>query len=116
MKQRRPATLSPARPYRIVFVTAPSRKEGSRLARGILERKLAACVNLIPGIRSWYWWKRKVASSREVLLVIKTHSGRLQPLHRWIRENHPYEVPEFLAFETSHGDARYLQWLLTSLS
>ena len=99
----------------IVFVTAPSRRVAERLAKGILSEKLAACVNLIPGIRSWYWWKGKVASDPEVLLVIKTAAARLESLRRWIRANHPYELPEFLAVHVSYGDADYLKWIESSL-
>ena len=96
-------------------MTAPSRKEAERLAKGILSKRLAACVNLSAGIRSWYWWKGKVASDPEVLLIIKTGRERLQLLHRWIRANHPYETPEFLALPVLQGDSDYLQWLNANL-
>jgi len=101
---------------RVVFVTVPSRKIAERLAKGILSQKLAACVNLIPGIRSWYWWKGKVASDPEVLLVIKTAASRLEALRRWVRAHHPYELPEFLALPVSDGDAAYLKWIQNNLS
>lgn len=101
---------------RVVFVTAPSRKIGERLAKGILSKKLAACVNVIPGLRSFYWWKGKVASDPEVLLVIKTASPRLEALRRWVRANHPYELPEFLALPVSDGDPAYLKWIQSNLS
>ncbi len=104
-----------ARGAHVVFVTAPSRKVAERLAKGILSKKLAACVSLIPGIRSWYWWKGKVASDPEVLLVIKTAASRLESLRRWIRANHPYELPEFLALPVAYGDASYLKWIESSL-
>ena len=101
---------------RLLFVTVPSRKIGERLAKGILSKKLAACVNLVPGLRSFYWWKGKVASDPEVLLVIKTASSHLEPLRRWIRAHHPYELPEFLAVRVSEGDPAYLKWLQSNLS
>lgn len=82
----------------------------------MLRKKLAACVNLVPGLRSFYWWKGKVESGSEVLMVIKTGNSRLQALHRWLRANHSYEVPEFLAFPLSRGDETYLKWLRNSLS
>lgn len=105
-----------ARSARVVFVTAPSRKVGERLAKGILSKKLAACVNVIPGLRSFYWWKGKAASNSEVLLVIKTASTHLEALRRWVRANHPYELPEFLALSASDGDAAYLKWIQNNLS
>ena len=105
-----------ARSARIVFVTAPSRKVAERLAKGILSKKLAACVNLIPGLRSFYWWKGKVASDPEVLLLIKTASTRLEALRRWVRTHHPYDLPEFLALPVSDGDPAYLKWIQDSLS
>lgn len=104
-----------ARGPHVVFVTAPSRKVAERLAKGILSKKLAACVSLIPGIHSWYWWKGKVASDPEVLLVIKTAASRMESLRRWIRANHPYELPEFLALPVAYGDASYLKWIEASL-
>lgn len=96
-------------------MTASSSSEAESLARGILRNKLAACVNLVPGIRSFYWWKGKVDSGREVLLLIKTERSRLQRLHRWVRANHSYEVPEFLALPLDRGDPTYLEWLRSSL-
>lgn len=97
-------------------MTAPSRRVAERLAQGILAKRLAACVNLVGGIRSWYRWKGKVNSDSEILLIIKTARGSLRPLHRWIRSNHPYEIPEFLSVPLAEGDADYLEWLKTPLS
>ena len=104
-----------ARGPHVVFVTAPSPKVAEHLAKGILSKRLAACVNVIRGIRSWYRWKGKVASDPEVLLLIKTSATRLESLRRWIRANHPYELPEFLALPVSCGDAAYLKWIQYSL-
>ena len=104
-----------ARGPHVVFVTAPSRKVAERLAKGILSKKLAACVNVIPGLRSFYWWKGTVASDPEVLLLIKTTASRLESLRRWVRANHPYELPEFIALPVSYGDPAYVKWIETSL-
>ncbi len=70
----------------------------------------------MPQIRSWYWWKGRVASDPEVLMIIKTHRGSLKTLHAWIRANHPYDTPEFLALSVTHGDTAYLKWLQSNLS
>lgn len=101
------------RSVRVVFVTAPSRATAERLAKGILSEGMAACVNLIPGLRSLYRWKGKLRSDPEVLLVIKTSSARLEALRRWVRAHHPYELPEFLALPVSEGDPAYLKWIRT---
>ena len=116
MKRRPFGSLVPARSVRIVLVTVPSTREAKRLAQGILRKKLAACVNWVPQIRSWYWWEGKVASDPEVLMIIKTVQGSLKTLHAWILTHHPYEVPEFLALSVTHGDSTYLKWLRSSLS
>ena len=119
MKPRRPAQLLSARSlrsFRIVLVTVPSRTKAERLARGILSKKLASCVNLVGGVRSWYRWKGRVNSDSEFLLIIKTAQGSLRSLHRWIRDNHPDEVPEFLSITPTEGDSDYLQWLKANLS
>lgn len=115
LKRRRTGSLVSGRSARVVLVTVPSAQEAKRLAQGILGEKLAACVNLVPRIRSWYWWKGRVTSDPEVLMVIKTARSSLKTLHAWIRANHPYEVPEFLALSVTHGDSTYLKWLQSSL-
>lgn len=94
---------------RIVLVTHPSR--GARaFARGLVERRLAACVNLVP-LRSVYRWKGRIESAPEVQLVIKTTAGRLKALERHVASEHPYDTPEFLALATARAAERYQRWL-----
>jgi periplasmic divalent cation tolerance protein len=100
-----------AAPLQVVFVTAPDPEVGRRLARALVEERLAACVNLLPGVRSTYRWAGAVQEDDEVLLVIKTREDRLAALSRRVHELHPYELPELIAVGILGGSERYLAWL-----
>lgn len=95
----------------IVFCTCPDAATADRLARGVVEARLAACVNALPAVRSTYRWHDRVEQAEEVLLVIKTERDRLDALSRRLREMHPYELPEVLAVEASAGLPEYLDWV-----
>ena len=84
---------------RLVFVTASSRKEARKLARGILEKHLAACVNLIPEVESHYWWQGTREQGSEVLLMIKTSAEQFEAVSAAVRANHSYECPEIVALD-----------------
>jgi len=99
----------------LVLTTAPPDDTGETLARALVERRLAACVNRIPGIRSIYRWKERVESEEEELLIVKTSPLLLDRLEETIREIHPYEVPEMLVLPASGGFPPYLDWLADSL-
>ena len=100
----------------VVLVTSPNAKRSERLSKGLVEGKLAACVNRIPSITSRYWWKGKIETGREELLIIKTNQTRLRALMKWFKANHPYEVCEVLALPISQGNSDYLQWIDRSLN
>jgi periplasmic divalent cation tolerance protein len=93
------------------MVTAPEIKTARRLARQALEAKLAACVNLIPGVESHYWWEGKIDSGREILMVLKTSIGKVKALEKLILAEHPYETPEFVLLDIAGGSRRYLDWI-----
>ena len=95
----------------VVFVTAPDAEVGARLARALVEERLAACVNVVPGVRSIYRWSGAVQEDDEVLLVIKTREDRVVALSRRVHELHPYELPELIAVGVLGGSERYLAWL-----
>jgi periplasmic divalent cation tolerance protein len=95
----------------IVFVTVPGLKEGSRISKGILASRLAACVSLIPGVQSMYWWEGKIARAKEAMLVVKTTKLQYQKLERKILELHPYEVPEVIAIPLVGGSPQYIEWV-----
>jgi periplasmic divalent cation tolerance protein len=96
--------------YAVVLITAPDRESGVKMARRLLERRLAACVNIAP-VSSMYWWEGKIEESSEVLLVVKTTSERLGDLIKEVRAIHPYKVPEIIALPITAGLADYLDWV-----
>ncbi len=96
---------------RIVLSTAGSEEEARRIARHLVERQLAACVNIVPQIESIYRWQGKVESSQEWLLLIKTTAERFPAVRDAIRELHSYELPECVAISIEDGSPDYLQWI-----
>lgn len=95
----------------VILTTAPNATEGEKLARGLVEARLAACVNVIPGMLSIYRWKDDVHADPEVQLVIKTRASLRDRVIAWIAANHGYENPEVLALAVDGGAAKYLEWL-----
>jgi periplasmic divalent cation tolerance protein len=96
---------------RIVLTTAGSEDEARKIARHLVENRLAACVNLIPRVESLYRWQGKVESAAEWLLLIKTTAQRFPAVRDAISELHSYEVPECVVLSIEDGSAPYLQWL-----
>ena len=107
--------MKAGRRFVLVLVTAPDLKTARTLARAALASRLAACVNLLPGIESHYWWQGKVESSSEVLLLLKTTRPKLAALKQLILARHPYDTPEFVALSLDTGSKRYLDWLAASV-
>ena len=107
--------MKASRRFVLVLVTAPDLKTARTLARAALASRLAACVNLLPGIESHYWWQGKVESSSEVLLLLKTTRPKLAALKQLILAKHPYDTPEFVALSLDTGSKRYLAWLAASV-
>jgi periplasmic divalent cation tolerance protein len=97
--------------YSVVFITTPSRTESRKIADGLLKGRLAACVNAFPGITSRYWWKGKIETSREELLIIKTTRRKLPALIRRVQALHSYDIPEIIALPISAGNPEYLRWI-----
>ena len=100
---------------RIVLSTAGSEEEARRIAHQLVERRLAACVNLIPQVESIYRWKGKVETGREWLLIIKTTVAQFSAVREAIRELHSYDVPECIVFTIEDGSEEYLDWLASSV-
>ena len=100
--------------FRVVLVTAPNAEVGREVAVAVLEAKLAACVNIVPQIESHYWWKGKIETETEVLLVMKTKSARINQLEEAVTAAHPYETPEFVSLKIHEGAGRYLKWISDS--
>lgn len=95
----------------VVLVTAPSEDVGRDLARMLLHRRLAACVNIIPSVTSLYTWEGEICVDDEVLLMIKTARSVLDALTSAVSEDHPYDVPEIIALPITAGAEEYLRWL-----
>jgi periplasmic divalent cation tolerance protein len=102
---------------RIVLVTCPSLVLARKIARAVVQKRLAACVNVVRSpIESLYTWKGKLESAREYLLIIKTTVNRLSQLEREVKRLHTYDVPEFIALPITEGSAEYLSWLRASVT
>jgi len=103
-----------ARQYRLVLVTCGSIAEARRIGRTVVEKRLAACANIVPSVESIYRWKGRVERAREVLVIIKTNANRLPELEREVKRLHSYDVPEFLVLPIVAGSRNYLAWLQES--
>lgn len=96
---------------RLVLTTVGDAEAAARLASRLVEARLAACVSVQPGLRSTYRWKGEVVTEDELLVLIKTSVQRLDELRRVLLEEHPYEVPEFLALDVGEVPEAYAAWL-----
>jgi periplasmic divalent cation tolerance protein len=96
---------------RVVLVTASSDEEATKIARGLVERRLAACVNVVPGVRSIYRWQGEVKEDRELLLVVKTREDLLGAVTDAVKSLHSYTVPETIALPVVGGAGPYLAWV-----
>jgi periplasmic divalent cation tolerance protein len=95
---------------RLVYVTASSVEEARQLANGILSERFAACVNIIPGVESHYWWHGKMEKSDEVTMVIKSSAEQFDSLAGYVRKHHSYECPEILAVSPHKISPGYRSW------
>ena len=99
----------------LVLVTAPTADKGAELARALVEEGLAACGNLLPGVRSIYRWEGRVHDEPEVLLVLKSRAPLFPALRERVVALHPYQCPEVLRLDVADGHAPYLQWIVDSV-
>jgi periplasmic divalent cation tolerance protein len=110
MASRNNATPRPSE-FVVVLMTAPDADVAGAIARTLVDERLVACVNLLPGLRSWYRWKGKLCDDAEVLCLMKTRLDLFPRLRERITALHPYEVPEVIALPLAAGSAPYLEWL-----
>jgi periplasmic divalent cation tolerance protein len=96
---------------RIILSTVASREEAERLASHLVTERLAACVNIVPGVLSLYWWNDAIQRDEELLLVIKTVEHNVEALRQRLATLHPYELPEFLVLTPSEISPQYQTWL-----
>lgn len=99
----------------VVLITGPDRARAETLARALVEEKLAACVSLVPQVRSIYRWQGAIEEADEVLCLVKTTRERFEALRARVIALHPYEVPEVIALDVAAGHPPYLDWLAASL-
>lgn len=97
--------------YVVVMMTAPDIASGEEIARTLVEKRLAACVNLLPGVTSFYRWEGRLHEDAEVLLIAKTHGARLPSLQEEVKAIHPYQVPEVIVLPVLYGFEAYLNWI-----
>jgi periplasmic divalent cation tolerance protein len=98
----------------VVLITCPTVTVAKRLARGMVRAHLAACVNVVAGVQSYFWWQGRVDHAKERLLIVKTVSRQLPALRRYITQHHPYTVPELIAVPVRSGLPAYLTWVRSS--
>jgi periplasmic divalent cation tolerance protein len=98
-------------PVVLVYCTCPDAETAQRIARALVEQRLAACVNVVPGLRSIYRWQGAIQDDAECLLLVKTRAARVTALTEAIRGLHPYELPEVIAVPVVAGLAPYLDWV-----
>jgi len=101
--------------YIVVFITTSNQKEANKIAKILVEKKLAACVNIISRINSIYRWQGKIEHSEESLLVVKTKQSLWQDLSKRIKKEHSYKTPEIIALPIIKGFEPYLNWIETSV-
>ena len=102
--------------YIVVLITVPGSQEAQQLSTLLLEQKKAACVNIISGVNSRFWWQGQLDSAEESLLIVKTKASLLPELINLVKEAHSYEVPEIIALPIIGGNEDYLTWIEGSVS
>ena len=97
--------------YIVILITVSRRQEAQRIAKALVGKKIAACVNAVPGVASIFFWKGRVERARETLLVVKTRKEKLSRLIKLVTGLHSYEVPEIIALPIVGGHKPYLRWI-----
>lgn len=97
--------------YSVAYVTVPNDEVAKRIARGLVESKLAACVNIIPQLLSIYEWEGKIQEDPELLLMIKTRTEKIDVLTKYVKDNHPYTICEVISLPIQNGNGDYLKWI-----
>ena len=96
---------------RVVYITIPS-DEATALAKDIVKHRLAACVNVVPKVDSYFWWEGEIQNEAEALLICKTTQNKLDRMIDFVRHEHPYDLPEIIAVPVAEGLPEYINWVL----
>jgi periplasmic divalent cation tolerance protein len=95
----------------VVFITTANAEEAQRIADVLLEERKAACINIVPGVSSLFWWQGKLDSAAESLLIVKTKASVLSQVVNLVKQHHSYDVPEVIALPIIGGNQDYLEWM-----
>lgn len=101
--------------HSLVLITAGNKKEADKIAKKLIQDKLAACVNIVAGVKSLFWWKGKVDRAEETLLIVKSRKEKFDKIVKSVKANHSYAVPEIIAIPIASGFKPYLKWIDDSL-
>jgi periplasmic divalent cation tolerance protein len=96
----------------LVYTTYPSLIEAEKAGRAIVERRLAACVNILPGMVSHYWWQGAIERGEEVVMIVKTRASLAEAVRKAVRQSHGYTTPAILVLPIESVDAPYLAWIM----
>lgn len=95
----------------VVYITVSNPDEGEKIAKALVEKRLAACVNMLPGLRSIYHWQGTICDDREMLLIIKSSASLFEAIEKEVKALHSYKVPEIIALPIVAGSMDYLNWI-----
>lgn len=96
---------------RVVFITAPA-SNAEVIARSLVENRLGACVNVVPAVKSFYFWKNELCHEQESLLIVKTTQSKIDDLIGFVKQNHPYRIPEIVSLRVAEGLPDYVDWVI----
>ncbi len=99
---------------RVAFISTPTDKAND-LAKAIVDFRLAACVNILPNVKSYYWWKGKVETADESLIVVKTTQQKVEQLITFVKKHHPHKIPEVVTMPVAEGMPSYVSWVLDEM-
>lgn len=101
--------------YLAIFITAADKKEATKIAKALLAKKLVACVNIVSGVESFFWWQGKIDQAQEYLLIAKSVKANLAKVCRLVKQLHSYAVPEIIGIPIVGGSKTYLDWINDSI-
>jgi periplasmic divalent cation tolerance protein len=101
--------------YSLIYITTSGEEESKKIARTLLEERTVACANIVPSMKSFYWWEGEIEEDTESILILKTRSDKFDTLVRRVKDIHSYETPCILEISIQNGSEDYLKWLEDSL-
>lgn len=99
----------------VVLITVSDKKQAHRIAKALIKNKLVACVNILGGVESFFWWNKKIDSTKEILLIAKSRNEKLNKIIKLVKAMHSYDCPEIIALPIIAGSKTYLDWIDESL-